>query len=787
MSAEAVLPVLRSQMSNMKIPRASDKVYKDECLLSFDSPFSDTGLYVNIVSYRGYGKDYLQHDIQKCGGKVYLHQKWQQVPKPPDQTAADGVAATAPNKLAIGVEGGFITEAKYDIIKEHALVVVLPDNSLTSLPLPDAHIPEFITNVVQGIIDHEGMKSNMQVSSWDADNEKFVSKYAADLVQLNPTGKKVPQDPKEWRDEASGATENLWLNLSTGYIGGGRKNWDGSGGSGSALDHYANTGKQYPLAVKLGTITPHGADVWCYAEDEDALVIDPKLAEHLSFWGIDIMKLEKTEKTVGEMEVSLNMSYDWTKIMDGQEELELLSGPGYVGLRNIGSSCYMNSVMQTFLAIPEVQERYYHQHEAIVSSVMAAGGGDAATDFPAQLSKLAVGVLSSKYVPPPSTAATTASTATATLGEDGGKDSAVLEKYVVAPRMFKHLVGQGHPEFSSGRQQDVSEYFQYFLECLNKAERVHLQRVIGTAPATGSTAAASTTASLFEFHSEIRYQCPVSGDVKYEQQGQKTLFNLLDLFVPRDLAVPLPAAEDAEAAAGAVKRPRVDEAAAATAAATEVETYIPFSACLDRYFAPDTVDLFSPSAGRLTACTKTVKFKTFPRYLMVKVARYYAGANWVQQKITSKIDVPEVLDLTPYRGQGPQEQEHMMPEEDTAAPAAAAAAAASTAVEFQVSEELVGQLVSMGFSENGSRRAAIATNNADADTAMSWVFAHMEDPDFNDPPPPAATASAGQEEAGGGGGGGGVNEEAVMMLSSMGYTTEQTTAALLATDNSIER
>mmetsp|Transcript_838 Transcript_838/g.1283 ORF Transcript_838/g.1283 Transcript_838/m.1283 type:complete len:599 (+) Transcript_838:963-2759(+) len=40
---------------------------------------------------------------------------------------------------------------------------------------------------------------------------------------------------------------------------------------------------------------------------------------------------------------------------------------------------------------------------------------------------------------------------------------------------------------------------------------------------------------------------------------------------------------------------------------------------------------------------------------------------------------------------------------------------------------------------------------------------------------------------GGGGGGGGVNEEAVMMLSSMGYTTEQTTAALLATDNSIER
>jgi hypothetical protein len=36
-----------------------------------------------------------------------------------------------------------------------------------------------------------------------------------------------------------------------------------------------------------------------YADDEDCLVTDPNLAEHLSFWGIDIMKLEKTDKTLG--------------------------------------------------------------------------------------------------------------------------------------------------------------------------------------------------------------------------------------------------------------------------------------------------------------------------------------------------------------------------------------------------------------------------------------------------------------------------------------------------------
>ena len=151
------------------------------------------------------------------------------------------------------------------------------------------------------------------------------------------------------------------MNLSTGYIGGGRKNWDGSGGSGSALKHYQyhleTSGKKYPLVVKLGTITPHSADVWSYSEDEDTLVIDPLLPEHLSFWGIDIMKLEKTEKSLTEMEVSLNMSYDWSRILDGQEELQEISGPGYVGLKNIGSSCYLNSLVQTLLAIPEIQER----------------------------------------------------------------------------------------------------------------------------------------------------------------------------------------------------------------------------------------------------------------------------------------------------------------------------------------------------------------------------------------------------------------------------------------------
>ena len=45
---------------------------------------------------------------------------------------------------------------------------------------------------------------------------------------------------------------------SDGFIGGGRKNWDGSGGNNTALDHYQEmkaAGKEFPLSVKLGTIS----------------------------------------------------------------------------------------------------------------------------------------------------------------------------------------------------------------------------------------------------------------------------------------------------------------------------------------------------------------------------------------------------------------------------------------------------------------------------------------------------------------------------------------------------
>ena len=49
-----------------------------------------------------------------------------------------------------------------------------------------------------------------------------------------------------------------------------------------------------------------------------------------------------------------------------------------------------------------------------------------------------------------------------------------------------------------------------------------------------------------------------------------------------------------------------------------------------------------------------------------------------------------------------------------------------------VNESFLEQLMNMGFPYNGSMRALLNTNNSSAEAALDWVFAHMEDQNFDD-------------------------------------------------------
>mmetsp|Transcript_14362 Transcript_14362/g.21525 ORF Transcript_14362/g.21525 Transcript_14362/m.21525 type:complete len:869 (-) Transcript_14362:55-2661(-) len=757
-SASDLLPIIRSELSSLRVPGPSDRVYNDECVLSFDSPYSPGGLYVNLQSFLGYGQDHFRADALRTGCKLYLHEIWRQVHRKDDCSNDD-----APTKLAIGVEGGFNTGPKYDVEKTHFLVVI--ENGEThELPLSDTDIPEFVRTICEAIIDHQGMRANMQVDTWQADQDVIESKYAANLEQLD-NGKIISNNPKNWACEASGDTGNLWLNLSTGYIGGGRKHWDGSGGSGAALQHYIDTGKKYPLCVKLGTITPHGADVWSYAEDEDCLVKVPRLGEYLSHWGIDIMRLEKTERTLGEEEVAKNMTYDWSKILESGEDLETVTGPGRIGLTNIGSTCYMNSVLQVLFSIPEFQTRYYDNSNAIVSSLPE--NCDPTDDIPVQMSKIAVALLSDRY-------ALQVPQSMVRMSSEEEPSAVRDESLVIAPRMLKHLVGRGHREFSSGRQQDASEYMQYLLDQVQRAERTALGTRIPAPPG------AMDTPSVFLFELQQRYQCSITNMVRYVS-GQGTAQNVLELPIPLFCAVN----SDEVAQHRERKRKLADSSTPSSADNTEDQSeptlVVPFEACLDNFFASEQVEYRNPALGNgiepapLSAALRTARFRNFPRYLMVKLGRYYVDSDWKLCKIDAEVPVPEHIDLSQYRCSGGlQDGEIEMPQD-----VSSSSTNATAACPVEADEGIVAQLMSMGFSENGSKRAALATHNTDADAAMGWVFAHMEDPDFNDPPASAERCNSASSPA--------VDANSLAMLTSFGYTEKQCMAALKATDYNVER
>lgn len=289
-----------------KIER-KDPVYRAQCQLSFKDPSSEGGLYVNLKTFEAYSTEFLEWDHSSSGCKLYLNIK--------STRKYHSENVENPTNLSIGKEGGYFPEKPFfEDLFEYNLVS-FPE--MKALGLADDEVPSEFSEMLNYVVQYD---QSMELSK-DADSsvawaeERRVSRHAESLFQVS-SPKQVP--PKDWACERCGATTNLWLNLSDGFIGCGRRLYGVGGGcfggkeEGAALLHYQQH-LDWPLVVKLGTITQFGnADVFSYDPQEDELVLDPHLVKHLSVFGINVGQLEKTEKSLTEMQIEQNNKLDLT-------------------------------------------------------------------------------------------------------------------------------------------------------------------------------------------------------------------------------------------------------------------------------------------------------------------------------------------------------------------------------------------------------------------------------------------------------------------------------------------
>ncbi|KAL1463523.1 hypothetical protein WDU94_015268 [Cyamophila willieti] len=711
-----------SFQNNVRLPGAQSKVYKDECIYSFDTPDSETGLYVCMKTFLGLGKDFLEQHLKKTDSNVYLHIKRTKtlLEDNSDTAQNDGHPEKKITRLAIGVEGGFDPDAskkKYDI-QEHYSIVVLPSN--TVIPYPNDKLPTNVKETVEAILKAEGARKLAEIEAlagtWDGE-VRVISKHAQGLVQLD-NGRKIP--PTGWKCEKCDLTNNLWLNLTDGSILCGRKFFDGTGGNDHAVEHFKST--SYPLAVKLGTITKDGkADVFSY--DEDEMVEDPLLAQHLAHWGINISKMEKTEKSMVELELDLNQSYgEWATLLESGSQLQPIYGSGYTGMYNLGNSCYVNSVLQTLFIVPDFVRKFYEGREVFFQQSSAL---EAPIDFNVQTAKLAHGLLSGRYSKAPP--------------ENGPEPQNGIH-----PFMFKNIVGKGHPDFSTKKQQDAQEFFLHFLTLVQRSSRHGIDPT-----------------ESFKMKIEEKYTCTASKKVRYNHRTEYCV----PLTVPMDSATNKKELGEYEA-----KKAEAEANGTRLDPKELVRARITFDSCIQYFGNTEVIEQFFSSAiNDKTTAHKTTRFASYPDYLMFHLKKFTMKEDWTLAKLDVEVEVPDTIDLSALRGSGPQPGEEMLP--DLAGPAP----------EPFLDPTILSFLGEMGFPPEACKKAAYFTKNAGPEPATEWIMQHIGDADFSDPfVVPGMTAPAASSDFV-------PNEDAIESITGMGFTRAQAIKALKETNNNVER
>ncbi|KAG5683961.1 hypothetical protein PVAND_013216 [Polypedilum vanderplanki] len=662
------MEILNEFIHQIKVPTANDNIFSEECVFSFDTPESDDGLYVSLTSFLGFSKDHVERYYQKTKNAVFLHIKRVKTEIP--QNESEEGPEKKITRLAIGLEGGLQDNSSKKYKYEDTYhIVVFP--SQTKIAFPNENLPSIVNESANAIITSDSAFKKLEkeqcTGTWDGEMRQ-VSVHALDLQQLE-NGKKIP--PTGWKCEKCDLTNNLWLNLTDGSILCGRKFFDGSGGNDHAVQHYQET--KYPLAVKLGTITADGkADVYSYAEDD--MVIDPYITQHLLHFGINIGQMQKTEKSMVEMELEYNQTFgEWAELQESSANLQPISGPGLTGMSNLGNSCYLNSVMQVVFTVPDFIERYVSKAIEIFNSATS----DPVNDFNVQMAKLGLGLWSGKY---------------SSIGEDSLDTGA----NGIKPTMFKNLIGKNHPDFSTKQQQDAQEFLLHLFTVIERNS--HGQ---------------SNPTDAFKFQIEDRVQCMSSKKVKYSHRDEF----LLPLPIPLESASNLDEVrkyEEEKLLAESEGRKLPDDAL--------VRPKLTLKSCLEKYAEPENVEQFySTAINDKTTASKRARMATFPDYLVLHLKKFTLREDWTSMKLDVSVDCPDELDISFMRGTGLLPNEEELPELKNRPPSP------------QMDPDVLRNLQDMGFPLDACKRAVFFTKNTGLENATNWIMQHIADEDLNSP------------------------------------------------------
>lgn len=619
------------QNFNFKEINYNTTIYKDECTQCFDNQDSENGVNVCLTCYNG-GCENSIYNHSLCHSQRFNHPLVMNIKR---TLKSDKSHEEPPQKIT---KLEITEENEKDLYDINVFVKCIPckmelDRTYGKLP-----------SVIDSILLASSSKKQSEVKAWE--EEITVCTHTENLAQCEP--KKLEEQALAHCSQCD-LKENLWLCMVCGSLGCGRQQYGGIGGNGHALDHFSQTG--HAVACKLGTITPEGnADIFCYSCNDSK--IDRQLDKHLANFNINIKSQKKTEKNITELQIEQNMNLDINMTSKDGKDLQPMYGPGYTGIENLGNSCYMASVLQLVFAIPEIAQRYLD-----LSFDQSIADSKPAENFLCQMVKMADGLLSGRY--------------------SKKIDENSKQKYQkgISPSMFKALIGKGHAEFSTMRQQDSAEFFQYFLQVIELNEKKY-----GNDPT-----------KVFKFSMYERLQCKKCNKVHYA----KNMDNIITMNI---------------------KSEKEDE---------DSDKYKPVSldSCFENYTQDEEIEFNCSNCNTKTTAIKSTKFATYPKYLVLKMDRMNF-INWVPQKLNIPIILPndKKVNLDKFRGHGLLETEEELPATESDKPSLP-----------PVDENVIAQLTEMGFSRNRCIRAIRATDNNGAEVAMNWLFEKMDDPSLDGP------------------------------------------------------